>query len=188
MKLRIDGRRNLETRNFEAKIGNFDSDGSCELRLGNTIVLCIINGPKDGTGIKVIYKDKLVSQLITSLFQDVVFAKSEIEIHLQVLQTDGGLLHALINCTTLALIDAGIPMCDYVSACSCDAEKIDLNQYEENNNPVLTVGIMRKSNKISLINLDPKLHLDQLEHCLPMVKDGCIEIGELMHQSILKLS
>ena len=52
--------------------------------------------------------------------------RSLIDIHLQILQLDGGLLHAAINATTLALIDAGIAMTDYVAACSVGVVSFDL--------------------------------------------------------------
>lgn len=44
--------------------------------------------------------------------------RTEINIYLQVLQADGGTRCASINAATLALIDAGIPMKDFVVACA----------------------------------------------------------------------
>jgi exosome complex component RRP41 len=43
---------------------------------------------------------------------------SEIVVHVQVLQSDGGALTAAINAATLALIDAGVAMRDFVVGCS----------------------------------------------------------------------
>ena len=47
-----------------------------------------------------------------------LYPNSEIEVKVQVLQTDGGALTAAINACTLALIDAGIAMRDFVVGCS----------------------------------------------------------------------
>lgn len=63
-----------------------------------------------------------IASSIQSCFESVIvlgqFPRSEIDIYVQILQTDGGILHTAINATTLALIDAGIPMTDYVCATS----------------------------------------------------------------------
>ena len=47
-----------------------------------------------------------------------VFFLLQIDISIQVIQSDGGLLSVAINAVTLALIDAGIPMKDFVVACA----------------------------------------------------------------------
>src|ERR1700734_3049735 len=61
-----------------------------------------------------------LASTIKSTFEPVIltsiYPRSQIDIFVQVLQQDGGLLQACINCTTLALINAGIPMIDFVCA------------------------------------------------------------------------
>merc|ERR1712166_23288 len=61
--------------------------------------------------------------LVCNTFEDVImtqlYPKSQIAIYIQILQSDGGALSAAINATTLALIDAGIPIKDFVVGCSC---------------------------------------------------------------------
>ncbi len=52
-----------------------------------------------------------------------LFPRSQIDIYIQVLQSDGGDKAAAINASTLALIDAGVPMRDFV--CACTAGCID---------------------------------------------------------------
>jgi exosome complex component RRP41 len=63
-----------------------------------------------------------IEMTIKQVFETVIltnhFPRSEISICLQIVQVDGGALHTAINAATLALIDAGIPMLDYVCACS----------------------------------------------------------------------
>jgi exosome complex component RRP41 len=46
------------------------------------------------------------------------FPRSQIDVYIQIFQHDGGVLQCCINATTMALIDAGIPMIDFVCACS----------------------------------------------------------------------
>ena len=72
-----------------------------------------------------------------------------------------GLLQTCINAATLALIDAGIPMLDYVCACSAgciDKEPIlDLNNLEESaDTPELTVAILPRSGKVNLVEVRRK--------------------------------
>jgi ribonuclease PH len=73
--------------------------------------------------LKVLFRRSLeLSAFIRQTFEPVIltsqFPRSQIDIYLQIFQNDGGVLQCCINAATLALIDAGIPMMDYVCACS----------------------------------------------------------------------
>src|SRR5271154_5818370 len=93
----------------------------------------------------------------SSLLLTHIYPHSTISISLHILSQDGSLLAACINATTLALIDAGIPMRDYVVACtagstssySSNDEKadplLDLNGSEEQELPFLTVATLGAS-------------------------------------------
>lgn len=67
-----------------------------------------------------------------------LYPKCKISVTVMVLADDGGLLEAAINASTLALIDAGIPLKDMVCACSAgrwnaggsDTIVVDLNRRE----------------------------------------------------------
>ena len=67
-----------------------------------------------------------------------LYPKSKISVTVMVLADDGGRLEAAINASTLALIDAGIPLKDMVCACSAgrwnaggsDEIVVDLNRRE----------------------------------------------------------
>jgi exosome complex component RRP41 len=59
-----------------------------------------------------------ITSALESIIQTHLYPHSTITINLHVLALDGGLLAALINASTLALIDAGIPMSDYLIACT----------------------------------------------------------------------
>lgn len=52
------------------------------------------------------------------VIQTQLYPRSQIDIVLQIVQSDGGAMHACMNAATLAVIDAGIPVTDYVCACS----------------------------------------------------------------------
>jgi exosome complex component RRP41 len=134
-----------------------------------------------------------MATIVKECFEAVVttsaFPRSEIDIFIEIIQTDGGLLHAGINAATLALIDAGIPMIDYVASCSSgyanEQAILDLNYIEENAEaPLLTLAILPKSEKVLVLETVCRLHLDNLEDCLNLAKDGCVLIAEKLDNII----
>ena len=44
--------------------------------------------------------------------------RSQIDVVVEVLQSDGGLKAACLNAITLALIDSGLPMRDFMASCT----------------------------------------------------------------------
>lgn len=76
-----------------------------------------------------------------------------------------GLLQAAINATTLSLINAGIPMADYVAAVTCGVSStkplLDLTSLEETDVPHVTVAVMPKTGKITLVTMETRLHVDR---------------------------
>src|SRR5712671_3465579 len=58
--------------------------------------------------------------MIKATFEPVVqtslYPRSQIDVFVHVLQQDGGVLQAAINATTVALVNAGVPLADYVCA------------------------------------------------------------------------
>jgi exosome complex component RRP41 len=108
---------------------------------------------------------------------------------LQILQADGGNYSACINAATLALLDAGIPMKDYVCSCAVsfinDSALLDINYLEESSSaPQLTLAILPKSEKIVLFRLDSKLHADNLEKVLNLAKQGCQDVYTLLRRHV----
>jgi exosome complex component RRP41 len=206
--LRLDGRRPMELRRCSSQIGFLKADGSCLLELGNTRIICSIHGPKQGKQSKncsinvTIHKNRKDSGLVEMatqikyLFESIVmvdlYPKSDIDVFIQVIQSDGGLLHSCINATCLAMIDAGIPMKDYVVACSAgycnDTCIIDVNYIEESAQvPCLTSCFLPKSNTMTLLNLEYRLHLDHFEAVLQASQQGCIEMSAYMDSTIRSL-
>lgn len=118
------------------------------------------------------------------------FPRSQISIYIQVLQLDGGTLPAAINASTLALIDAGIPMIDYVVACSAgcigETEVCDLNYLEESQGvPNLTCGLLPKTNKVTLATLESaRMHLSKFEKVLQLALDGCASVKEIIDEEV----
>ena len=131
--------------------------------------------------------------LLGQTFESVIlleqFPRASIDIHVQVIQSDGGVLSVATNATTLALIDAGIPMRDFVVACAASfVEGVTLNDpnYIENSigGPYMPLALMPTSNKVVLLQMDDTLHLDHFAELLEMAKKGCLAIFEILRTEV----
>eukprot|EP00842_Homolaphlyctis_polyrhiza_P002427 jgi/Hompol1/3185/HPOL_003138-RA len=134
----------------------------------------------------------LIKHTLEPIIIATTFSSSEIDIFIQVLQVDGGVLHAAINAACLALVDAGIPLSDWVVACSAgwtnqgDAGGepiLDLNWIEEGGDmPVMTVALLPKSGKLSL--MESRLHMDHMQQVLDLAMDGCTTLAEAFDKTV----
>ena len=96
---------------------------------------------------------------------------------------------ACINASTLALIDAGIPMTDYLVACtaassatSSDTDNtdplLDLNAQEELELPFLTVGTV--GDKVSVLMMESRVRVERVEGMLAVGIEGCKRMKEIL--------
>lgn len=121
-----------------------------------------------------------------------LYPHSTILISLQILSQDGSLLAACINASTLALIDAGIPMKDYICACTAGSTSsyssndetadplLDLNGQEELELPFLTVGTLGSSDMVSVLVGETRVQVGRLEGMLAVGVDGCQQVREIL--------
>ena len=119
------------------------------------------------------------------------YPRSQIDIYVQVLQSDGGNVPACINAATLALIDAGVPMRDYLCSCTCsfidDKPIADINFLEESGGSAkLTLSIMPRSGKVVLFQIDSRIHLGKLDQLLQSAKTACQDIFAVLKQAVEK--
>lgn len=140
-------------------------------------------------------KEKRIIELKTTLertFEQSImshlYPKTLIEINVQVLAQDGGLLSAITNAITLALIDAGIAMYDYVSAINVGIHDrtplLDLNTLEENDMSCLSIGVVGQSEKLAMLLLEDRMPMDKLESVLGIAIAGGHRIRELMDKEV----
>jgi len=126
-----------------------------------------------------------------------------------VLSLDGSLLAALINASTLALIDAGIPMSDYLTSCTAglttsstasaaprpqaaipglsnlgdddvDDPLLDLNGLEEQELPFLTVATLGQGEKVVVCVLETRVQMGRLEEMLAVGVEGCKRVRGIL--------
>lgn len=105
------------------------------------------------------------------------------------LQSDGGNYCASVNAATLALIDAGIPLRDYVCACSAsfvnDKPIVDISYLEESSGgSELIVATLPKSEQIVFLEMNARLHEDNLSPVLDMAVKGCKDIHDVLDRAV----
>ncbi|XP_011016717.1 PREDICTED: exosome complex component RRP41-like [Populus euphratica] len=102
-----------------------------------------------------------------------------------------GTRSACINAATLALADAGIPMRDLVTSCSAgflnSTPLLDLNYVEDSaGGPDVTVGILPKVDKVTLLQMDAKLPIDTFENVMQLAVEGCKAIANYIREVLLE--
>jgi exosome complex component RRP41 len=134
---------------------------------------------------------------IASAFTDNVFTHlyphSTILISIHILSSDGSLLAASLNAATLALIDAGVPMKDYVVACTSGLTPparigegdtsdplLDLNGMEEVELPFLTVGTVGAGERVCVCVMESRVRVERVEGMLAVGVDGCKQVREIL--------
>lgn len=133
-----------------------------------------------------------IANAFTSTIFTNLYPHSSINVTLHVLSSDGSLLATLLNATTLALIDAGIPLRDYICACtagstssySSNDEKadplLDLNGTEEQELPFLTVATLGHSERVSVLVMETRVQATRLEGMLAVGVDGCGQVRQIL--------
>ncbi|KAK7190502.1 hypothetical protein DPSP01_005272 [Paraphaeosphaeria sporulosa] len=127
----------------------------------------------------------------SSLLLTHLYPHSTITLNIHILSQDGSLLAACINAATLALIDAGVPMTDYLVACTAassatSAESdnsdplLDLNNLEEQELPFLTVGTLGRSDRVSVLLMETRVRMERVEGMLAVGIDGCKRMREIL--------
>ncbi|KAF2841022.1 ribosomal protein S5 domain 2-like protein [Patellaria atrata CBS 101060] len=131
-----------------------------------------------------------LTQAYTSTLLTHLYPHSTILITLHILSLDGSLLAATLNAATLALIDAGIPMSNYLVACTAGSTSfeesdnadplLDLNGQEEQELPFVTVGILGDGDKVSVLVMESRVQMSRLETMLVVAVDGCKRVREIL--------
>ncbi|KAI2618971.1 ribosomal protein S5 domain 2-like protein [Hypomontagnella submonticulosa] len=143
--------------------------------------------------------DKRIQELQATLAKSLaavlhthLFPRSTISISLHVLAQDGSLLACAVNAATLALVDAGVPMTDYLVACTAGSTSshaaaddkadplIDLNNQEEQELPFLTLGTLDATDKVALMVCESRVQVSRLEGMMVAAADGCANIRKYL--------
>ncbi len=137
-----------------------------------------------------------MQQTIASAFAQTLsthlYPHSTITLSLNLLSTDGSSLAACLNASTLALIDAGIPMKDYICACTAGSTSsyssndesadplLDLNMTEEQELPFLTVATLGGTDSVCVLVMETRVQVGRLEGMLAVGVDGCKQVRDVL--------
>lgn len=140
-----------------------------------------------------------MQSVISAAFQETLsthlYPHSSIVIRLYVLVQDGGVLAACINAATLALIDAGVPMTDYISACTAGSTAsysstdqradplVDLSALEEQELPFLTVATVGDG-RVSVLNVETRVDIGRMADMLAVGVEGCGRVRGLLDDTV----
>ncbi|PJF18345.1 hypothetical protein PSACC_01834 [Paramicrosporidium saccamoebae] len=135
-----------------------------------------------------------IEELYSSAIIGSLFPRSQIEIFIEVLNADGSVLAAAINATTLALVNAGIPVYDYVVATSvghlAQTALLDINRMEEGGgrgNPSLTVAAYgRNPNLTLLVTGDTRVGADKLESMSEVARSGMKKLFDILDETVVR--
>lgn len=95
-----------------------------------------------------------------------------------------------MNAATLALIDAGIALKEYVCACTAslannDIPMLDISHQEEMlGGPILTVAALPLSGKIVSMEISQRFHVDHLPKVLEQALQGCKDIRNILDEAV----
>lgn len=139
-----------------------------------------------------------LAQSIQNTFEPVVmlqlYPRSTIDIYIQVLQQDGALLQAAINLTSLALVAAGVSVTDYVLSISVGALSkplsplLDLTNIEQTDLPNLTIAVLPRTQKLTLLQLDTRINILTFESLLKIGLEACLVLQREMDREVRRWS
>lgn len=129
-------------------------------------------------------------QALMAAIRTELYPWSQIDVYVEVLHADGGVYSACVNAATLALIDAGIPLKEYVCSCTAslansEVPMVDISYQEEVlGGPTLTVAALPVSGKIVLMEMSQRFHMDHLPKVLEKALAGCKDIKDILDQAV----
>ncbi|KAI1632519.1 ribosomal protein S5 domain 2-like protein [Biscogniauxia mediterranea] len=148
-----------------------------------------VDRKKRGRGDKRIQElQTTVSKALAATLHTHLYPRSTIAVSLHVLSQDGSLLAALLNASTLALVDAGVPMADYLVACTAGSTSahaaadehdgadpvVDLNAQEEQELPCLTLATLGASDRVAVLVCESsRVQVSRLEGMMASAADAC---------------
>lgn len=117
-----------------------------------------------------------------------LYPKSEINVIVHILESDGSLACCILNAACLALMVGGISMGDMITACSVGMlrERMcqDCTQIEQGSGPFVPVAMKARSEEVVMLQLGSRLSMQNLETALLAAAEGCRKIRVLLEAGI----
>eukprot|EP00064_Thunnus_orientalis_P007487 superscaffoldBa00000838_g7508 len=142
------------------------------------------HGDRKSTEMSLHLKQTFEAAVMTQLYP-----RSQIDIYVKILQSDGGNYSVCVNAATLAVIDAGIPMRDYVCACTVgfvdETPLADLCYAEEGGGvSSLALALLPRGGQIALLQMDARLHQDHLETLIEAAMTACKGVSKVLDEVV----
>jgi exosome complex component RRP41 len=134
-----------------------------------------------------------ISKVTKEVFENVIilesFPGSEIDIFVEILQSDGGTRAAGITAAAVALASSGIPMKDIPYAVSVgkvgDEILLDLNKIEDNYSDAdMPIAIAPRKDEILLLQMDGSLTKEQFSRAIAMAKEAGAKITKIQREAL----
>ena len=141
-------------------------------------------------------RSKELSKVIKEAFENVIisenFPKTQMEVFIEVLQSDGGTRCAAVTAAAVAFADAGIPMKDLicaVAACKVDGQiAIDADKEEDNHGQSdMPIAISPRTGEVLLFQMDGLLSRDELARGISLAKGAAEKIRKIQVDAIRKV-
>lgn len=134
-----------------------------------------------------------ISKVTKEVFENVImlenFPGNEIDIFVEILQSDGGTRAAGITAAAAAVASSGIPMRDIPYAVSVgkvgDQLILDLNKLEDNYSDAdMPIAISPRNNEVLLLQMDGSLTKAQVEEALSMAQKAGQTVMKLQREAL----
>ena len=222
--LRHDGRLKTEGRMISMKLSSVGGDdGFCYYQCGLTQVKAIVIGPKQrkhgSNTLNVSFSMSPFSTLdrkkrsksdrqcidrglqLQKIFEALVllenFPRSQIDVSVEILQDHGSVMACAINAVMLALVDAGIPVKDLLSATTVGMVSVvkwdkttpsleslvDLNQQEQEKNnctSVLTLALTSRNQKALYLLCEGKMDIKTFNEAYQTAVTACQTVAQTL--------
>ncbi|MEM4634225.1 MAG: exosome complex exonuclease Rrp41 [Candidatus Anstonellaceae archaeon] len=141
-------------------------------------------------------RSKELSKVIKEAFENVIilenFPKTQIEIFVEVLQSDGGTRCAAVTAAAVALADAGIPMKDLINAvavCKIDGHiAVDPGKEEDNfGESDMPIAFSPRTGEILLYQMDGLLTKEEIMQGFALARKASEKIRKLQVEAIKKV-
>ncbi len=132
---------------------------------------------------------KVTSEVFENIIMREMFPGTEIDIFIEVLQSDGGTRAAGITVASVALAAAGIPMYDLPYAVSAgkigDQMVLDLNKIEDNYSDAdIPMAISPRNGDILLLQMDGSITKEDFSTAYSMVKKAGATISKIQKDAL----
>ena len=140
---------------------------------------------------RLIELSRYLEETFASVVMTETFPRSQLDIFVEISNADGGVLSSAFNAVTLALLDAGVPMNDYVIAGSVSYVQghflLDPNRLEESSAcPVLIAALLPRTQSISFLNSELRLASDKVPAMLDLLKRGVGKVFEQLDNEVVR--